>query len=142
MTDPSYASQDDTVGSFADWDLSMAAHRVEQGLAPATLDRLQEALGLSGRELAEVLLLSSRTLARRRRSDERLPPDESERAYRLGRLAEVAARVLGGMEAARAWMREPNFALGEARPLDLARTEPGARLVERLLGQIEHGIPV
>jgi uncharacterized protein (DUF2384 family) len=39
-------------------------------------------------------------------------------------------------------MREPNFALGDARPLDLARTEPGARLVERTLSHIQHGIPV
>ncbi len=130
------------VRQFADWDLPTAAHRIEQGLAPTTLDGLQEALDLSNRELADTLLLSPRTLSRRRRSDDSLPPDESERAYRLGRLAGIAARVLGGAEHARAWMRESNFALGDARPLDLARTEPGARLVERLLGQIEHGIPV
>ena len=127
---------------FADWDLPTAVHRVEEGLAPATLDGLQDALALSSRELADALLLSPRTLSRRRRSADRLPPDESERAYRLGRLAELAARALGGPEAARGWMREPNFALGDARPLDLARTEPGARLVERLLGHIQHGIPI
>lgn len=127
---------------YADWDLPTAARRVEQGLAPAVFDALQEALGLSNRELADALLLSPRTLGRRRRSGERLPPDESERAYRLGRIAGLAARVLGGAEAARAWVREPNFALGGARPLDLARTEPGARIVERLLGHIEHGLPV
>ena len=126
---------------FADWDLPTAAHRVEEGLAPATLDGLQDALALSSRELADALLLSPRTLSRRRRSADRLPPDESERAYRLGRLA-ARPRTLGGPEAARGWMREPNFALGDARLLDLARTEPGARLVERLLGHIQHGIPV
>lgn len=127
---------------FADWDLPTAAHRVEAGLAPAALDELQETLALSSRELADALLLSPRTLSRRRRAGERLPPDESERAYRLGRLAEIAAQTLGGIEQARDWMREPNFALGDARPLDLARTEPGARLVERTLGHIRHGIPV
>ncbi len=131
-----------STADFAAWDLPTAARRVEKGLAPAALDGLREALGLSSRELADVLLLSPRTLSRRRRSGERLPPDESERAYRLGRLAEMASQVLGGAEAARAWMREPNFALGGALPLELARTEPGARLVERLLGHIEQGIPV
>ena len=129
-------------GGFADWDLPTAALRVEEGLAPATLDSLQDTLALSSRELADVLLLSPRTLSRRRKAGERLPPDESERTYRLGRLAELAARTLGGPEAARDWMREPNFALGDARPLDLARTEPGARLVERLLATSEHGMPV
>ncbi len=127
---------------FADWDLPTAAHRVEEGLTPAALDGLQETLDLSSRELADVLLLSPRTLSRRRRSADRLPPDESERAYRLGRLAELAARTLGGTEAARDWMREPNFALGDVRPLDLARTEPGARLVERLLAHVRYGMPV
>ncbi len=131
-----------STSGFADWDLPTAAHRVEEGLAPAALDELQEALDLSSRELADLLLLSPRTLTRRRKAGERLPPDESERTYRLARLAELAARTLGGPEPARAWMREPNFALGDARPLDLARTEPGARLVERLLAHIQHGIPV
>ena len=145
VTDPPPASRSRSTGGptgFADWDLPTAMRHVEQGLAPATLDHLQEAFALSSRELAEALLLSPRTLSRRRRSSDPLPPDESERAYRLGRLAEVAAHVLGGAEAARAWMREPNYALGEAIPLAVARTEPGARLVERLLGQIEHGITV
>ena len=39
------------------------------------------------------------------------------------------------------WLREPNFALGDETPLEFADTVPGARRVERLLGQIEHGIP-
>lgn len=69
-------------------------------------------------------------------------PDESERVYRIGRLTEIAARVLGSEEAAKSWFREPNYALGEQKPLDLARTEPGAELVERVLIQVEQGIPV
>lgn len=69
-------------------------------------------------------------------------PDESERVYRIGRLTEIAARALGSDEAVQAWFREPNYALGEQRPLDLASTEPGAELVERVLLQIEHGLSV
>ncbi|MEM1043367.1 MAG: antitoxin Xre-like helix-turn-helix domain-containing protein [Bacteroidota bacterium] len=131
-----------TVAGFADWDLPTAAHRIEQGLASTTLDGIKETLGLSSQELADALLLSPRTISRRRTAGERLTPAESERAYRLGRLAALAVGTLGGVEHARAWMREENFALGDVRPLDLARTEPGARLVERLLRQIPHGIPV
>ena len=38
-------------------------------------------------------------------------------------------------------MPEPNCALANVRPLDLARTETGARLVERLLGHIHTASP-
>ncbi|MFT5516008.1 MAG: hypothetical protein ACI80V_002139 [Rhodothermales bacterium] len=39
-------------------------------------------------------------------------------------------------------MKEANFALGEEVPLVLARTAPGAELVQRILHQIYHGITV
>lgn len=96
-------------------------------------------LELSNQELAHVVLISPRTLTRRRKED-RLPPDESERVYRVARLVEVASSVLGGEEEARSWMKESNYSLGDVTPLEYARTEPGAELVERVLRQIEHGI--
>jgi uncharacterized protein (DUF2384 family) len=39
-------------------------------------------------------------------------------------------------------MKEPNVALDEETPLNMARTAPGVTMVEQLLGRIEHGIPV
>ena len=33
-----------------------------------------------------------------------------------------------------------NRALGGATPLDFAKTEPGAREVENVLGRLEHGV--
>jgi uncharacterized protein (DUF2384 family) len=39
-------------------------------------------------------------------------------------------------------MKEPNYGLGDRVPLELARTEPGARLVEQSLAAIEYGLPV
>ena len=62
--------------------------------------------------------------------------------YRVARLSAIAADVLGGVDAASGWLKEPNYALGDRAPLDVASTEPGAQLVERLLRRIEHGIPV
>jgi len=125
--------------SYSSWDLSTAAERISEGLSPDALETIQLVLELSNQELAHVVLISPRTLTRRRKED-RLPPDESERVYRVARLVEVASSVLGGEEAARSWMKEPNYSLGDVTPLEYARTEPGAELVERVLGQIEHGI--
>jgi putative toxin-antitoxin system antitoxin component (TIGR02293 family) len=126
---------------YAAWDLSTAVRRVSEGLAPHVLTTIQTRLALSDAELAHAVMMARRTLTRRRKQA-RLLPDESERAYRLARLTEIAAKTLGGIEEARHWMKEPNFALGGQPPLSLVCTEPGALLVERLLGQIEHGIMV
>ncbi len=126
---------------FASWDLLTAARQVLAGLPTDTLEHLQESLALSNRELADAILLAPRTLARRRR-EERLLPDESERVYRMTMLFELALRTLGGSDAARTWMKESNYALGDEVPLQLARTEPGAELVERTLHNIAYGIPV
>jgi putative toxin-antitoxin system antitoxin component (TIGR02293 family) len=125
---------------YSAWDLTTAAARVSKGLPAGAIEAVQLRLGLSNHEMAQVVHISPRTLTRRRK-EARLRPDESERVYRIGRLVDIAARVLGSEEDARSWFGEPNYALGEQKPLELARTEPGAILVERVLAQIEHGIP-
>lgn len=124
---------------YSAWDLSTAAHHISAGLPTGSLDTVQERLELSNKELSDVVLISPRTLTRRKK-EKTLPPDESERVYRINRLVEIAAGILGGPVEARDWLKEPNFALGDEVPLSLARTEPGAQLVERVLHQIEHGI--
>jgi putative toxin-antitoxin system antitoxin component (TIGR02293 family) len=113
---------------------------IRNGLPAEALSWLKERLDLTAEELAGVVHVSRRTMSRRKKKG-RLKPDESERVLRLIRLYQRAAEVLGGPEEATGWLREKNFALGGETPLQFADTEPGARRVERLLGQIEHGIP-
>jgi len=126
---------------YLKWDLPTAARHVSEGLPANTLETVRTKLSLSKREFANVIQISERTLSRRAKEDT-LPLDESDRVYRFSRLIEFASNVLGGEDDAREWMKEENFALGNATPLEYARTEPGAELVEQLLGRIEHGIPV
>lgn len=78
---------------------------------------------------------------RKRRSTERLQPEESDRLVRFARLL-AAAEALheGDAEAARRWMESPNKALGGVAPMEYARTEVGAREVEQLIGRLEHGV--
>ncbi|WP_180984948.1 MbcA/ParS/Xre antitoxin family protein [Salinibacter ruber] len=95
---------------------------------------------LTAEELSGVLHVSRRTMSQRKKEG-RLKPDESERVLRLIRLYRRAADVLGRPEGATEWLREENFALSDETPLEFADTEPGARRVERLLVQIEHGVP-
>jgi putative toxin-antitoxin system antitoxin component (TIGR02293 family) len=46
----------------------------------------------------------------------------------------------GDRDAAVEWLTTPQTALGDRVPLDLARTEIGAREVERLVGRLDHGV--
>jgi putative toxin-antitoxin system antitoxin component (TIGR02293 family) len=53
-----------------------------------------------------------------------------------------AARVLGSVEDARAFMRRPHPELDNRRPVDACLTELGGRAVERVLDSIAYGLPV
>ena len=66
--------------------------------------------------------------------------DESDRLYRIARLYERAAEVLGDAETARRWRKKEAWALGGRTPLEFASNEAGAQEVERLLGRIEYGV--
>ena len=125
---------------YASLALAEATALVNEGIPGSGVAELQERLDLTSREMAALVSIPDRTLSRRKQQD-RLPPDESERIYRIGRLADLAEATLGGRANAVQWLKEPNFALGNKAPLEVAANEPGARLVEHVLGRIEHGIP-
>jgi len=112
---------------------------VRRGLPYAALEAVMRRLGLSREQVAEALQLPERTLARRKR-ERRLHPDESDRLFRLARIAAQATDVLGSPEKAATWLQRPNRALGGRVPLELLDTDPGSRQVEDVLGRIEHGV--
>lgn len=137
------AEDDENIVSepYIAWDLQTAASKISEGLGSGILATIQSRLHLSNQQLSDLILVSTRTLDRRKK-EKKLPPDESERSYRIARLTERAYQVFGESEKVASWFSEPNFALGNKTPLELAKTEPGALLIEQLLGRIEHGITV
>lgn len=112
---------------------------LKAGLPIAFFDGLCAELEITAQEMASVLNIAPRTLARRKKEG-RLQTAESERLYRLGVLFERAVVVLGTAEEACTWFKKPARALDDATPLHFADTEPGAREVEDLLGRLEHGV--
>ncbi|PAP78883.1 hypothetical protein B1759_15690 [Rubrivirga sp. SAORIC476] len=114
---------------------------LRDGLPTSRVDALASALGVSTARAAGSLGVSASTLARRRRAG-RLTLSESERAYRIGRLVERATEGFGSAGVGAEWLRRPNWALGGEPPLDYADTESGALEVNRVIGRIEHGIPL
>jgi putative toxin-antitoxin system antitoxin component (TIGR02293 family) len=117
------------------------AELIEHGIPQSVAQRLRGRLKLTERELALCLGVSAKTLqrlARRRRA--RLTAVQSDRLYRLARLAAFAEEVFERPDRALEWLRQPQRGLGDRVPLDLVRTEVGAREVEDLLGRIEYGV--
>jgi putative toxin-antitoxin system antitoxin component (TIGR02293 family) len=73
---------------------------------------------------------------------QRLSPAASERAERLARVAALAAQALGSEDEAKTWLNMPHPLLGDQSPIEVAASDLGARQVERILINIEHGLPV
>jgi putative toxin-antitoxin system antitoxin component (TIGR02293 family) len=110
---------------------------LQEGVPRSAFDQLRTDLGVSNEELAAIVGIPTRTLARR---TERFKPIESERLLRIGSAWAKALSVLEDPAAARRWMTQPKRALGDLTPLHCCDTEIGAREVEALLGRIEHGV--
>ena len=114
--------------------------RVEEGFSYRALERLRGNVGLSREALADLVQIKPRTLDRRREGG-RLRPEESDRLLRAARVfGGTIALFEGDADAARTWLSSPQRALGGAVPLEMARTEVGAREVESLVGRLEHGV--
>ena len=107
----------------------------------ATLPALRslEAHGYSQDEIFG-LVVPRRTYARRVKRREPLTVEETDRAVRLARVAELAERIFGDKEKAHRWLRKPKLALDRATPRTYLATESGARMIEEMLWRIDSGI--
>jgi putative toxin-antitoxin system antitoxin component (TIGR02293 family) len=109
------------------------------GLPYSALEAVASGFEIAPADLVTVLRVPPRTLARRKR-EKRLHADESDRLFRLGRIAALAQEALGSRAKATRWLHQPNTALGGAVPLRQLDTDVGARQVEDVLLRIAHGV--
>lgn len=110
-----------------------------KGVNMVTVDLLKADLDMNDGQLAEALGTSTPTLQRMRKGGKTLDAVESDRFYRYARIFSLAVEVFEDEANAKSWLHRPQFGLGGAVPLDLIKTEPGARTVENLLMRIEYG---
>lgn len=113
---------------------------IERGLPYRRLEKLTQALDETESEIADLVQIAPRTLARRKKEGS-LKPDESERIDRFERIFQLAVDLFeGDKKHAVQWLKEPNRGLANRTPLDFTKTEIGARMVENLIGRLEHGV--
>jgi putative toxin-antitoxin system antitoxin component (TIGR02293 family) len=112
------------------------ADEIERGLPSATLARLVRAIAPDDPEF-KYKLVPRATFARSK--GKRLSPAHSERIARYARLWAAALNVWKSEDEAREFLWRAHPLLEGRRPIQLATTEVGARLVEDVLGGLEHG---
>jgi putative toxin-antitoxin system antitoxin component (TIGR02293 family) len=114
------------------------ASLVEKRLPATTVKALVRG-GLSDAEVYQ-LIVPRRTLAHRIAKHQPLSKDESDKAVRVARITAMAEQVFGEQERAWRWLRKSKRRFDGKTPVEMLGTEAGARLVEEMIGQIDHGI--
>jgi len=113
---------------------------VEAGLPVAALARVVARLAGPGIPAGELKyrIVPKATLHRR---GAQLTLEESERLERLARVTALAEHVWEDEALAHEFLVGAQPQLGNQRPVDLARTDLGARQVEQLLMKLEYALP-
>ena len=112
---------------------------VEAGVPVATMSDFIATSGLPLKDIYEVVI-PARTLKHRRARKESLSTDESDKLARLARVFDHTVSVFDTPDLARAWLNKPKKRFDGRTPMDMLRTEVGARMVEEMLGQIDEGM--
>lgn len=113
------------------------ARLVVRGLRSSVLTHVERA-GFSKQEI-ERFIIPARTLRHRKIKRESLSLEESDRVVRLTRIQALAEDVFGDPAKANRWLRQGLGILGGKSPLEVARSEAGARLIEQTLAKIDWG---
>ena len=125
--------------------LGVTPLRSDKDLARLVHDRLPltsvESLSHHGMSDEEIysFIVPRRTLVHRKTRRESLTHDESDRAVRIARITSLAEEVFGDDAKASRWLRKIKTRFEGRSPLEMLRTEAGARLVEEMLLQLDYG---
>jgi putative toxin-antitoxin system antitoxin component (TIGR02293 family) len=109
-----------------------------RGIPARTVRDLQRDNVLSAADAA--MIIPPRTLDRRLSAGENLKMEEADALARLVRVVMKARETFEKDSVADEFLRLPNPALGGQVPIEMARSDLGAREVETILGRIAYGV--
>lgn len=112
---------------------------IRSGVRARVVDDMVQYLDVPKNVVFKVLHTPESTAHRLIRDNRPLDSAASERVVRLADVIRMAEESFGGREAATRWLKSPNLALGDATPLSMLDTEPGANEVRRILSSINYG---
>lgn len=104
----------------------------------SSVAHLSVKLGVTTVRLLPVIGMAERTSLRRQKEGY-LKPDEADRLFRVGRVFEEAARVLGSETKAAQWLNARSVVLSQSTPLSLLDSDAGAQAVTDELTRIDFG---
>jgi putative toxin-antitoxin system antitoxin component (TIGR02293 family) len=130
------------VGGHAKEMSGIELHReIEAGIPGSAIPILLTALDITKEEFSGILGRTRKTLNELLQR-ERLSRADSDLLYRVSRALVHAISVFEDAGHAVQWLKDPNEALGGARPISLLATVEGDEVIHAELGAIEHGLPV
>jgi putative toxin-antitoxin system antitoxin component (TIGR02293 family) len=111
------------------------------GFRAHSVAEVAQRFGISPAAMAGRIGVSRSTFHRKQKEDALLTGHESDALARHASLLTQAIAVFDGdEEAARQWLNCPQIGLGNAVPVECARTSFGSREVEKLLTRIDRGV--
>ncbi len=119
-----------------------SAHLIQyarQGLSMGYLLKLSQKLSLSLQEVSNILHVSLRTLQRYTAS-KKLDTDISSKLLTLTALYNHGIEVFGTEDNFNSWLKTPLLSLDNNTPLSYLDTPFGFKVVDQLVGRIEHGV--
>ncbi|MES2933319.1 MAG: antitoxin Xre/MbcA/ParS toxin-binding domain-containing protein [Pseudomonadota bacterium] len=116
-----------------------AIQSIREGYPAAVLKAASGFFEVPESRIQKIAHVPASTANRLQKNESLLDSGATERVYRMGTVTRMAIDVFQSETAAVAWMRQPNLALGDAAPLDLMDTEPGAVSVRQVLNAIATG---
>ena len=110
-----------------------------KGVTKGAVSRLAKHLSLGLPEMAPLLSVNLRTI-QRYGAERVFSRAVSERILRIALVVSRGEEIFGNSEQFNVWLKEPNRALADKKPIDLLVSNFGIDMILDELGRIEYGI--
>ena len=113
---------------------------VRLGISPRQVEIFLEDNKFGIKETLKCLAISPSSFFLKKKNRAKLNREMTEKFLRFVHVLKQAEKTLESLPEATAWLYRQIPSLNSQRPIDLLDTEPGHKLVEQTLLQIEYGI--